>query len=184
MPEKNELMERVVSLSKRRGFIFPSSEIYGGIGGFWDYGPLGVELKRNVREAWWQDMVRGHDDTTPPPGMPSPTPWLGWRLRSSCTPRCGRRAATTISSTTCSSIAAIARPASARTSSPRASAQRSRPSAPGNIRPVTSPSPASSTSCSRPTSGPSWTRRARPTSGRRRPRGCSPTSRTCLPRPG
>lgn len=77
MPEKNELMERVVSLSKRRGFIFPSSEIYGGIGGFWDYGPLGVELKRNVREAWWQDMVRGHDDTTPPPGMPSPYAMVG-----------------------------------------------------------------------------------------------------------
>jgi glycyl-tRNA synthetase len=51
-------MEKLVSLCKRRGFIFQSSEIYGGIGGFWDYGPLGVELKRNVKEAWWQDMVR------------------------------------------------------------------------------------------------------------------------------
>ena len=50
-------MEKLVSLCKRRGFIFQSSEIYGGIGGFWDYGPLGVELKRNVKEAWWQDMV-------------------------------------------------------------------------------------------------------------------------------
>ncbi len=77
MPEKNELMEKVVSLCKRRGFIFPSSEIYGGIGGFWDYGPLGVELKRNVREAWWQDMVQGHDDTTPPPGMPSAYAMVG-----------------------------------------------------------------------------------------------------------
>jgi glycyl-tRNA synthetase len=56
-------MEKLVSLCKRRGFIFQSSEIYGGIGGFWDYGPLGVELKRNVKEAWWQDMVRN-----PPPG--------------------------------------------------------------------------------------------------------------------
>lgn len=77
MAEKNELMEKVVSLCKRRGFIFPSSEIYGGIGGFWDYGPLGVELKRNVREAWWQDMVQGHDDTTPPPGMPSAYAMVG-----------------------------------------------------------------------------------------------------------
>ena len=55
-------MEKLVSLCKRRGFIFPSSEIYGGINGFWDYGPLGVELKRNLKEAWWQDMVRSRDD--------------------------------------------------------------------------------------------------------------------------
>ena len=46
-------MEKLVSLCKRRGFLFQSSEIYGGLNGFWDYGPLGVELKRNVREAWW-----------------------------------------------------------------------------------------------------------------------------------
>ena len=51
-------MEKLVSLCRRRGFIFQSSEIYGGINGFWDYGPLGVELKKNVKEAWWQDMVR------------------------------------------------------------------------------------------------------------------------------
>jgi glycyl-tRNA synthetase len=56
-------MEKLVSLCKRRGFIFPSSEIYGGINGFWDYGPLGVELKNNIKQAWWQDMVRN-----PPPG--------------------------------------------------------------------------------------------------------------------
>ena len=55
-------MEKLVSLCKRRGFIFPSSEIYGGINGFWDYGPLGVELKRNLKEAWWQDVVRSRDD--------------------------------------------------------------------------------------------------------------------------
>ena len=46
-----DLMDKLVALSKRRGFIFPSSEIYGGINGFWDYGPLGVELKRNIKEA-------------------------------------------------------------------------------------------------------------------------------------
>ena len=50
-------MEKIVSLCKRRGFIFQSSEIYGGINGFWDYGPLGVELKRNLKDAWWKDVV-------------------------------------------------------------------------------------------------------------------------------
>jgi len=52
------VMERIVALCKRRGFIFQSSEIYGGINGFWDYGPLGVELKRNLKDTWWNDMVR------------------------------------------------------------------------------------------------------------------------------
>ena len=51
-------MDKLVSLCKRRGFIFPSSEIYGGLNGFWDYGPLGVELKRNIKDAWWNDNVR------------------------------------------------------------------------------------------------------------------------------
>jgi glycyl-tRNA synthetase len=55
-------MDKLVSLCKRRGIIFPSSEIYGGINGFWDYGPLGVELKRNIKDAWWADIVRGRDD--------------------------------------------------------------------------------------------------------------------------
>ena len=66
MSSNQTTMEKVVALCKRRGFIFQSSEIYGGIGGFWDYGPLGVELKRNVKDAWWRDMVSGHDDTTAP----------------------------------------------------------------------------------------------------------------------
>ena len=51
-----------MALCKRRGFIFQSSEIYGGINGFFDYGPLGVELRRNVKDAWWEDMVRRRDD--------------------------------------------------------------------------------------------------------------------------
>ena len=55
-------MELIVSLAKRRGFVFPSSEIYGGMGGFWDYGPLGVELKNNVKAAWWRAMVQLRDD--------------------------------------------------------------------------------------------------------------------------
>jgi glycyl-tRNA synthetase len=55
-------MEKIVSLCKRRGFIFQSSEIYGGLNGAWDYGPLGVELKRNVKDYWWRTMVRERDD--------------------------------------------------------------------------------------------------------------------------
>jgi len=56
------LMDKLVSLSKRRGFVFQSSEIYGGLGSVWDYGPLGVELKRAVKERWWQAMVHARDD--------------------------------------------------------------------------------------------------------------------------
>jgi glycyl-tRNA synthetase len=55
-------LETVVSLAKRRGFVFPSSEIYGGINAVWDYGPLGVELKNNVKRAWWRAMVQLRDD--------------------------------------------------------------------------------------------------------------------------
>ena len=55
-------MDKMLSLSKRRGFIFQSSEIYGGLGSTYDYGPLGVELKRNVKEAWWRSVVRQRDD--------------------------------------------------------------------------------------------------------------------------
>jgi glycyl-tRNA synthetase (class II) len=56
------LMEKLVSLCKRKGFIFQSSEIYGGINGFWDYGPLGAELKRNLRDTWWKAMMRDRED--------------------------------------------------------------------------------------------------------------------------
>ncbi|MET0501490.1 MAG: hypothetical protein ABW172_08235 [Candidatus Binatia bacterium] len=55
-------MDKIVSLSKRRGFIFQSSEIYGGLGSAWDYGPLGVELKNNVKRLWWRDNVHQRDD--------------------------------------------------------------------------------------------------------------------------
>lgn len=58
MPQpETSLMTRLVALCKRRGFIFPASEIYGGLNGFWDFGPLGVQLKNNLRDAWWHDMV-------------------------------------------------------------------------------------------------------------------------------
>ena len=63
MSRSTETMEQIVALCRRRGFIFGSSEIYGGIGGFWDYGPLGTELKRNIKDVWWHDMV-----TNPPIG--------------------------------------------------------------------------------------------------------------------
>ena len=55
-------IDAVVSLAKRRGFVFPSSEIYGGTRSAWDYGPLGVELKENVRRQWWRTMVQQRDD--------------------------------------------------------------------------------------------------------------------------
>jgi glycyl-tRNA synthetase len=57
-----ELMDKLVSLAKRRGYVFQSSEIYGGTGSVWDYGPLGVELKRNIKDAWWRAMVHERDD--------------------------------------------------------------------------------------------------------------------------
>jgi len=70
-------MEKLVSLCKRRGFLFQSSEIYGGLNGFWDYGPLGVELKRNVKDAWWRDMVSGHNELVAPAGAPSEFQMVG-----------------------------------------------------------------------------------------------------------
>ena len=56
------VFDKITSLAKRRGFVFPSSEIYGGVGSTWDYGPLGVELKNNVKRAWWRSMVQLRDD--------------------------------------------------------------------------------------------------------------------------
>ena len=55
-------MDTIVNLCKQRGFIFQSSEIYGGLASTWDYGPLGVEFKRNVKDAWWRDMISTRDD--------------------------------------------------------------------------------------------------------------------------
>src|SRR3954462_11520729 len=56
-PTSTSVMEQIVSLCKRRGFVYPASEIYGGLNGFWDYGPLGVLLKNNIRDWWWRNMV-------------------------------------------------------------------------------------------------------------------------------
>ena len=55
-------IETITSLAKRRGFVFPSAEIYGGFAAAYDYGPLGVELKRNIRELWWKSMVQERDN--------------------------------------------------------------------------------------------------------------------------
>jgi glycyl-tRNA synthetase len=70
-------MDKLVSLCKRRGFLFQSSEIYGGLNGFWDYGPLGVELKRNIKDAWWRDMVTGHNELAKPQGAPAAYEMVG-----------------------------------------------------------------------------------------------------------
>jgi len=70
-------MEKIVALCKRRGFIFQDSEIYGGQNGFWDYGPLGTLLKRNLRDAWWKDMVGRHDELATLPGAPRPYEMVG-----------------------------------------------------------------------------------------------------------
>ena len=55
-------MDKIVNLCKRRGLVFPASYIYGGLGSTWDYGPAGVELKRNLKEAWWRDNVQSRND--------------------------------------------------------------------------------------------------------------------------
>jgi glycyl-tRNA synthetase len=70
-------MEKIVALCKRRGFIFQDSEIYGGLNGFWDYGPLGTDLKRNVRNVWWEDMISRHDPLETPPSAPSSYQMVG-----------------------------------------------------------------------------------------------------------
>ena len=76
-PTKLPDMEEIVSLCKRRGIIFPSSEIYNGFAGFFDYGPLGAELKRNIKDAWWRNFVTQREDVV---GLDSsiihnPTTW-------------------------------------------------------------------------------------------------------------
>src|SRR5690606_36367376 len=62
MARRTDVLDTIVSLAKRRGFVYPSSEIYGGLRASWDYGPLGVELKNNVKRQWWKAMVQGRED--------------------------------------------------------------------------------------------------------------------------
>src|SRR5436305_10481395 len=72
-------LDQIVSLARRRGFVFGSSEIYGGMSGFWDYGPLGVELKNNLKRAWWRSMVQLHENIV---GLDSATilPEVVWQV--------------------------------------------------------------------------------------------------------
>ncbi len=74
---EENLMEKIVALAKRRGFIYPGSEIYGGLAGTWDYGPLGVELKNNIKKEWWKSMVQLRDDVVGLDAaiMMNPTVW-------------------------------------------------------------------------------------------------------------
>src|SRR4051794_37701145 len=81
-------MDALVSLAKRRGFAYPGSEIYGGLRASWDYGPLGVELKNNIKRHWWRTMVQLRDDI------------VGLDSCIILAPRCGRRPATSAASPT------------------------------------------------------------------------------------
>lgn len=73
----SNLLEKIVALCKRRGFIYPGSEIYGGLSGTWDYGPLGIELKKNIKDVWWKDMVWDREDVVGVDGaiMMNPKVW-------------------------------------------------------------------------------------------------------------
>ena len=64
MHDDKKIMDKIISLAKQRGFIFQSSEIYGGLKSAYDYGPLGVELKRNLMNEWWRSMVHEREDVT------------------------------------------------------------------------------------------------------------------------
>ena len=70
-------MEKIVALCKHRGFVFQNSEIYGGQNGFWDYGPLGTQLKRNVRDSWYHDMIAAHNELVKPDSAPSTFQMVG-----------------------------------------------------------------------------------------------------------
>ena len=82
MAAPTSTVDTVVSLCKRRGFVFPCGEIYGGTRSAWDYGPLGVELKENIKRQWWRSMVTSRDDV------------VGLDSSSSCRARPGRPRAT------------------------------------------------------------------------------------------
>ena len=77
-------LDAIVSLCKQRGFVFPASEIYGGFGSTYDYGPLGVELKRNIKDAWWRSMVRERDDIVGIEAAIITSPAASGRRRATC----------------------------------------------------------------------------------------------------
>src|SRR5258708_4040724 len=74
MARRSDVMDTIVSLAKRRGLVFPSSEIYGGLRASWDYGPLGVELKNNVKRQWRKSVVQGRHDVVGPDSGVIPAP--------------------------------------------------------------------------------------------------------------
>ncbi|KKQ81068.1 MAG: Glycine-tRNA ligase, partial [Candidatus Daviesbacteria bacterium GW2011_GWA1_38_7] len=73
----NDLMDKIVALCKRRGFVYPGSEIYGGLAGTWDYGPAGALMKKNLKDLWWKEMVQLRDDVVGLDGaiMMNPRAW-------------------------------------------------------------------------------------------------------------
>jgi glycyl-tRNA synthetase len=73
MARRSDRMDILVSLCKRRGIVFPSSEIYGGLRASWDYGPLGVEIKNNIKRQWWRSMVQEREDIVGRPAVTSPS---------------------------------------------------------------------------------------------------------------
>src|SRR5690242_14472254 len=131
-----DVMEKLVSLAKRRGYIFQSSEIYGGTGSVWDYGPLGVELKKNIKDRWWHAMVRSRDDVE------------GLDAAILMHPRVWRRVATSPASSIRWWTARRARDDSAPTSSRTRAARSSRARSRGRAPSASSPRRGSSTSCS------------------------------------
>ena len=100
---EGDLMEKLVTLCKRRGFIFQSSEIYGGYNGFWDYGPYGVMLKRAVEQTWWKYMIEERDNV------------VGLDSTSSATPKSGKHPVTLTASAISCATAKIAKPVIAST---------------------------------------------------------------------
>ena len=147
-------LQTLTSLCRRRGFLFQSSEIYGGLASTWDYGPLGVELKNNVKRHWWQTFVWGRRDM------------VGLDAAILMHPEVWRASGHVENFTDPSSTAAVAASASAPTTS------RATP-VPTAARPAHSPRPGSSTLCSRPTSAPSSPTKTGSTSDQRPPRASS-----------
>src|SRR4051794_22549561 len=134
-------MDKIVALCKRRGFIFPSSEIYGGLGSTYDYGHYGVLLKNNVKGEWWRAMLLERDDIVALDSAILQHPRV-WEASGHLA---GRPAATSPGSPTRWSTARPAASASAPTTSPSCSARASPPSRPARARTASSPRRASST---------------------------------------
>ena len=174
-------IDAVVSLAKRRGFVYPSGEIYGGTRSAWDYGPLGVELKDNIKRQWWNAMIRSRDDIV---GLDSSVilprqVWVASGHVAAFVDPAGRVHVLPPSlpgRPPGGGVRGEARAGPRRTGWPTSPARTAAPAAPG-------PSPRSSTACSRPTSGRSRTNPACTTCARRPRRASSSTTTTSPRRP-